>query len=406
MQVLRDRVVRRALWRDTVTQPRAVDVHDESVHDFFARRFGEEAAALLGSALVAGVYAGSARQLSARSAFPELWDGERKYGSVVRWMARSAAAADAESRKLRLEAARESARRGESEITTHPRNEDEAFRVFAAETRQQSSYSFAGGMQSLTDRLAEALRAEGDAVDLRLNTRVSNLRLRSEEGEDVAAWAELGGRGEQFDHVFLALAARDAAAALSAEPAAAELRAALEAVPYASVQVVTLRYGRDQQVSLPAGFGMLVPESASLELLGVSFDSQIFPQLSAPDTAARVSLMLGGARHPHLVDLGQEQLLSLALAHMRTCFGVTATPRDAAVSLARNCIPQFPLGFHISRDAMRNQVAALFPRLTLLGPFINGVSLNSCVDGAWSSAESFARSFGGKGEAAGPAAAP
>ena len=59
-------------------------LEDESVHDFFVRRFGEDAATYGAGPMVSGVYAGDAASLSVRSAFPRLWDAEARSGSVLR----------------------------------------------------------------------------------------------------------------------------------------------------------------------------------------------------------------------------------------------------------------------------------------------------------------------------------
>lgn len=63
---------------------RPLGIEDESVDDFFTRRFGAEFARVFGSALVHGIYAADSRKLSLRAAFPSLWDAEeRGRGSVL-----------------------------------------------------------------------------------------------------------------------------------------------------------------------------------------------------------------------------------------------------------------------------------------------------------------------------------
>lgn len=69
-------------------QPRAdLDaMGDESVDAFIRRRFGPYIAEHMLSAVVHGIYAADSRQLSVRSAFPYLWEAERRRGSVVKAM--------------------------------------------------------------------------------------------------------------------------------------------------------------------------------------------------------------------------------------------------------------------------------------------------------------------------------
>jgi oxygen-dependent protoporphyrinogen oxidase len=62
------------LLKEPFVAPRPASLEDESVHSFFARRFGEEAAVYGAGPMVSGVYAGDPRTLSMRSAFPKLWE--------------------------------------------------------------------------------------------------------------------------------------------------------------------------------------------------------------------------------------------------------------------------------------------------------------------------------------------
>lgn len=56
---------------------------DESVDAFFARRFGRPLAEEMISAMIHGIYAGDSRKLSVRAVFPQLWEAEREFGSVI-----------------------------------------------------------------------------------------------------------------------------------------------------------------------------------------------------------------------------------------------------------------------------------------------------------------------------------
>ncbi len=68
------------LLKEPFVAPRPASLEDESVHSFFARRFGEEAALYGAGPMVSGVYAGDPRSLSMRSAFPRLWEAEGAVG--------------------------------------------------------------------------------------------------------------------------------------------------------------------------------------------------------------------------------------------------------------------------------------------------------------------------------------
>lgn len=61
----------------------------ESVHRFFERRLGTEAAERMAGAIVSGIYAGDPKQLEIAAIFPRLVELEKEYGSVIKGLAKS-----------------------------------------------------------------------------------------------------------------------------------------------------------------------------------------------------------------------------------------------------------------------------------------------------------------------------
>ena len=112
---------------------------EESIAAFVRRRLGTEFLDYAIDPFVAGIYAGDPEQISVRAAFPRLHALEQRWGSLIRGQILGA-----RERKRQKEAAKNTAR----------------------------SFSFAGGMQQLTDALAAALGA------LALKARVTRLRAR------------------------------------------------------------------------------------------------------------------------------------------------------------------------------------------------------------------------------------
>src|SRR5262249_16021127 len=80
----------RALFRPPA-EPfvRSKSKSDESIHDFFTRRFGDEVERRLVSPFVTGIYAGNTRDLSMSAAFPRLVELERRHGSLILGMMKS-----------------------------------------------------------------------------------------------------------------------------------------------------------------------------------------------------------------------------------------------------------------------------------------------------------------------------
>ncbi|KAJ2325957.1 oxygen-dependent protoporphyrinogen oxidase, partial [Coemansia sp. RSA 2673] len=135
------RCLPRGIWRDLTTR-NAADGSDESVHDFIARRFG---------AAVDDNLASDSRDLSARALLYPFWLADRTGSTgVLRGLRRVARLSRARSAVHALRDAEERLDQAQR------RSRNPAFwdAVDAA-----SMYSFQGGMQTLSDRLAAALRA-------------------------------------------------------------------------------------------------------------------------------------------------------------------------------------------------------------------------------------------------------
>ncbi|KFM82234.1 Protoporphyrinogen oxidase, partial [Stegodyphus mimosarum] len=65
------------------------EIDDESVYSFVERRVGQEIADFVFDPLCRGIAAGDARELSVRSMFPSLYEGEQQHGSFVKSLLKS-----------------------------------------------------------------------------------------------------------------------------------------------------------------------------------------------------------------------------------------------------------------------------------------------------------------------------
>ncbi len=112
------------------------------------------------------------------------------------------------------------------------------------------------------------------------------------------------------------------------------------------------------------GFGYLVPTREKEILLGMIWDSSVFPQQNQ-GTQTRVSAMLrrGG--------------LAEAKEAMARHLGVTAEPVFSAC--ATGTIPQFTVGYEKRLEIFRREVLEKYPTLRLAGNYLVGASIEACV---------------------------
>ena len=135
--------------------PPEIVEEDESVDSFLSRRFGPEFARVFGSALVHGVYAADARNLSVRAGFKGLWEmtEEKGSGSLGRGLVRQML-----------------------ERTKHSQPETYQLGNVEESMKDVAVYSFKNGMQTLTDALERWLEARPNVSILR-GQAVKSLRM-------------------------------------------------------------------------------------------------------------------------------------------------------------------------------------------------------------------------------------
>lgn len=134
------------------------------------------------------------------------------------------------------------------------------------------------------------------------------------------------------------------------------------AFPRVSVTAVHLGY-RGRQLPLK-GFGYLIPRSEQEKVLGVVFDSWVFPEQNPGNGA--LTVMIGGT---------DAQCIDLALDAVRRHLRFTPYPDVISLSRAERAIPQYPVG----HSAMVEELQKKNPHCTCLGNSYYGISVNDCI---------------------------
>jgi len=382
---------------------------DESVGEFITRRFNGTVAEELIDPLAAGIYTGNIQQLSVRSCFPVLHAAEQQSGSVVRHLI-SAPPAEKEWME------------GEEQLQAQD---------WVKAVKRNGTYSFTGGMRMLTDRLTAEVetagKASGQGQLVRLGVKVEGLVL-----SEAGVTAIVDGVEERYDRVISTISANalarilnrttvssqppatlatdshqpsipqpsstdtlssalqfvDSRPSLSAAALLSSLSASLSSLPYANVWVVNLAY--PTSVLRTPAFGLLCASHHSTDgLLGIAFDSCVFPQHSTThpiaQPATRLTVMLGGARFPHLAHSTAATVQSAAVAAVADKLGVAVEPLWAEARLAVECIPQYVVGHGRWVAGVEAGVEALNERLGgerrlhVLGNAMYGVSVNDLI---------------------------
>ncbi|WP_043583918.1 protoporphyrinogen/coproporphyrinogen oxidase, partial [Geminisphaera colitermitum] len=249
-------------------------------------------------------------------------------------------------------------------------------------------YSFPDGLETIPRALAAALPPGA----VQLNARVTCLTPPAAPGEPwQVTWQTPGGagvppaEGGQESAPFTQGNA-SASAILLALPAAAlaTLRigdahpfAALAAVEYPPVASLFLGYKREQIRHPLDGFGMLAPSGEHRNLLGVLFNSTLFPG-RAPGGHVALTVLAGGVRHPELALLPRESLMGLIRAELLELLGISGDPVYVRHHVNPAAIPQYNLGYdtHLATLAAAE---TRYPGLHVGGPVRDGIAVAACI---------------------------
>ena len=284
--------------------------------------------------MVSGVFGGNARQLSLRACFPKMWQMETDHGGLFR-------ALFAKMREKRRSTAPVGAPAGR--LT-----------------------SFKGGCEDLIRGLVDKL-----GPTLRTSAPVSRIRA-AERGYAVSLES-----GETLDADAVVLAGPTSASSRIVSELDDELATWLGEIPSAPIVVVCLAYEESQLPQPLDGFGFLVPRGEGARILGVLWDSSIYPG-RAPDGRVLMRVMIGGAHDPQAIELDDETLLTTIRADLVTTMGLELTPSFTHIFRHHLGIPQYAVG-HLDKLNRIDTALGRHPGLHVAGNGYRGVAINSCV---------------------------
>lgn len=331
------------LVRETSVPPRDHDREPpESVLEFGARRLGEEAARRIVAPAVLGIFAGDAAALEVKSAFPRMVALEARHGSLIKGL-----------KAMRKEGG-----------------------------SPGRSFSFREGLGCVPAALARSL-----AGRLR-SGRVTSLQRVPQGGwqvEIAPAEAPQATTSESADVVVLATPPRVTAALTEAFlPEAAMLRE----IRLAPAALVFLGYRR-----APAGvdldaYGLLVSRGEGPALLGVQFESSVYPG-RAPQGGALLRCVRGGVFEADVIEASRDELVRRTVTDLRAILHLDATPDFVHVLQIPQAIPQYEIGHHDRVTALERALTR-FPDLRVIGHALRGVGVNDCIRAARSAVRAIA----------------
>jgi oxygen-dependent protoporphyrinogen oxidase len=308
------------LLKPGLLKPSADDV---SVLEFFAPLIGEQTARDMLDPVLKGIYGGDVAQLSARTIFPGLWDAAVQGLSLFGYMRRRSGSG------------------------------------------KPSIMVIQGGTQTVTDVLADRLLGKIE----RLHARVDRIEKLSTRGYRL-----LCSDGVAVDVDACVVTTAGASLAGMIEGVNKELSSIVKRQQYASLSVIHLSVPRSEKLIKDA-FGVLFHGGMPDDLLGVMFNSQLFPHVAPPDRHI-LTVIVGGAQ-AGTRETPEAELRDRLPKQLSNLLGISSI-EWISLTRWREAIPQLKVGHHKVVAAF-DAVEAAHPGLVFAGVDRGGVGVTDRV---------------------------
>lgn len=329
-------VARKERWPegDTAAQ------HDETLESFVTRRMGREILDRLAEPLVGGVHASDPGQMSLAATYPRLLDMEQKFGSMIGGFV--------DARK-KVAAMRKK----------YPPDPKKPRTFFT---------SFTGGMQELTDAMAEGVGREN------IRSGAATTKLERSGGGWRVALAD----GEVLEADAVVIATEAWAASLLLADVDAEVAHALAGIPSSSSATVSLAFDTEDVGFDLDAFGVLCPMAEKRSLMACTLSSTKWPG-RAPAGKTLLRGFVGGPHNQRIMENDDATITKTVINEFREILGLTADPIWTRIFRWTNGMPQYTLG-HLDRVGLISEHLASTPGLGIGGGSYTGVGVPNCIE--------------------------
>jgi oxygen-dependent protoporphyrinogen oxidase len=306
---------------------------NESVSEFIIRRFGIEFLEKAMEPFISGTLASNPDLACAQQVLPRLTALEKRYGSITAGMI---------IHKL----------------------------IRKRTARTTESFSFNGGMSTLTEHLASIPR-----LGFKVNHKVERIIQHAKYHWEIQASTPDGEISYKTRHVILSNPSYIAAKLL--KPVSYRLSQLLESIEYASLSVVHMGLERAAVKHPLDSAGFLVPRQEKMNINGNLWMSSIFPG-RAPKDKVLLSSYLGGSRHISANELSAEESIAMVLDDIKPLLGITASPVMGRVDKHPQALPLYHGDYHQKLANIENEINTL-SGLHLAANYKGGVSVRDRI---------------------------
>jgi protoporphyrinogen/coproporphyrinogen III oxidase len=314
--------------------PKSNPVEDQPLGSFFRRRLGDEVVENLIEPLLSGIYAGDIDQMSLMATFPQFYQVEQKYGSLVLGMKKATPQAPKKT----------------------------------SETKSKGIFlTLTSGLQSLVDGIEAKLETgsvlKGIRVD-RIKKVDKGYKLELNNGENLKADAIVSAVPHHVTHAMFQQY---------------DFFDAFEQMPSTSVATVALAFPKEAVEKDINGTGFVVSRNSDYSITACTWTHKKWPH-SCPEGSVLLRCYVGRPGDEAIVDLSDDELTRIVLEDLNKTMNITMDPDFVVVSRWKESMPQYTVGHKQRIQTINEHVAKELPGVFLAGASFEGLGIPDCID--------------------------
>ncbi|MBM7694031.1 oxygen-dependent protoporphyrinogen oxidase [Peribacillus deserti] len=310
--------------------PRSNSSSDQSLGGFFRRRFGDEVVENLIEPLLSGIYAGDIDRISLMATFPEFYQAEQQYRSMILGLKKDNPAGETLNTK-------------------------------------DGFLTFTGGLESFVNAIESKLKAASILKGVKVEKVIK-------EGADYTLTLNSG-------HVMTA----DAVIAAVPHLAVQQMFSAypffdhLKEMPANSVATIAMAFDASAIKKDFDGTGFVVSRNSDYSITACTWIHKKWPH-STPAGKVLLRTQVGRAGDQTIVDLSDEEIEKIVLEDLNKTMDITSHPDFTIVSRWKDAMPQYNVGHKQRVAALKQHAADELPGVILAGSSYEGQGLPDCID--------------------------
>jgi protoporphyrinogen/coproporphyrinogen III oxidase len=312
--------------------PKSEPKEDQSLGLFFRRRFGNEVVENLVEPLLSGIYAGDIDELSLMSTFPNFYQLEQKYRSLIKGLKQTMPKVKTDKNK----------------------------------PKQGQFFTLKSGLRTFIE-----------ALEKELNDVVMKEAPVQHVEKDANQYKIYLANGEYIEAAAIIISCPHFA--MQKMFSQYTFLAPFKEMKATSVATVAMAFDKEDIKQDIDGTGFVISRNSDHRITAVTWTHKKWPH-TTPDGKALVRCYVGRPNDQEVVDLSDEEIEQIVLTDLNKTMNITAKPHMKVISRFKNAMPQYSVGHKMRVETLEKEIKDHLPGVFLAGSSFNGVGIPDCID--------------------------